>query len=296
MSLAQCLYYDLSLCTPEDGEGHFNTVFSGMQTDCPIPSYTPACGVFSTGGAAATITASPASPSSSSAAPSFQTTEPGPPLSTTVAAPSFSTITTSTPVSGSFAESHQTVPVAELDLTITDHHIAPTAPPQPPPGASPYFHLTINGSFTSFVSIDGSVTSDFLLAQIFYILNGQLFTIDGLLVQAPQGASPTEPYPYILFVGSEGTLPFSTTFSLVTAGIDPDTKKRQIVGQTTLHWTNAAFTAPGTMADFCISVESQVYAVLQSGGPGADIYAACVPVTLDAIYSKFHPRFLGKKG
>jgi len=103
-SLAQCLYFDLSLCTPEDGEGHYNTIFSGMQTDCPIPSYTPACGVYATSGSAtATTTAE------SSAAPSLQTTESGPPLSTTVAAPSLSTITTSTPVTGSFTHVHETI-------------------------------------------------------------------------------------------------------------------------------------------------------------------------------------------
>jgi hypothetical protein len=175
-------------------------------------------------------------------------------------------------------------------------YVAPTAPPsRPPPGASPYFYLTINGTFTEFVDVDGGVTLDSTLAQVFYILNGQLFTIDGLLVQADQGASPTEPYSYILFVGSEGTLAFTTTFSLVTAGIDPSTKKRQAVGLTTLYWTNAAFTAPGTTADFCI-FEYQVYTVLQAGGLSADIYANCVPVTLDAIYSKLAPRFVAKKG
>lgn len=313
MSLAQCLYFDLSLCTPEDGEGHFNTVFTGMQTDCPIPSYTPACGVYSTSSSALTTTASPASLSSSSsaaasssaapspaaassAAPSFQTTEPGSPLPTTVAAPSPSTITTSTPVTGSFASSHHTIPTAQNHETIADHHIVPTAPPsRPPPGASPYFYLTINGTFTLYVGVDGGVTLDSALAQVFYILAGQLFTINGLLIQADQGANPAEPYPYILFVGSEGTLPFTTTFSLVTAGTDPSTKKRQVVGQTTLYWINAVFTTPGTTADFCV-FEYQVYAVLQAGGLGADFYAACVPVTLDAIYSKLRPNLVDNEG
>jgi hypothetical protein len=322
-SLAQCLYFNLSLCTPEDGEGHFNTIFTGMQTDCPFPSYTPACGVYSTSGAAATTTAFPAFPSSSSAAPSFQstepgpplspaspyssstsaapsfqTTEPGPPLSTTVGAPSFSTITTSTPVTGSFARSHQTIPTAPKDIPLLTPFIAPTAPPShPPPGASPYFYLTINGTFTLFVGGDGGVIrlADSVLAQIFYIANGQLFTIDGLLVQADQGANPAEPVPHVLFAGSEGTLPFSTTFSLATAGIEPSTEKRQAVGETTLYWINAAFTAPGTMADFCI-FEGQVYAVLQSGGVGADFYAGCVSVTLDAIYSKLLPRCVDVEG
>jgi hypothetical protein len=174
-------------------------------------------------------------------------------------------------------------------------HVAPTAPPNPPAGASPYLHLIINGNFAEFVSIDGGVTADPLLAQIFYVLNGQLFTIDGLLVQADFGASAIEPEPYVLFVGSEGTLPFSATFSLVTAGIAPGTKKRQIVGQTTLYWINAAFRVPGTTADFCV-FEDQVYAVLLAGGIGANFYAGCVPVSLDAIYSKFPAKFVERKG
>jgi hypothetical protein len=173
-------------------------------------------------------------------------------------------------------------------------HIAPTAPPQQPPGASAYFYLTINGTFTEFVGVDGSITLDSALAQVFYILNGQLFTIAGLLVQVGQGVSPAEPFPYILFAGSEGTLPFSTTFSLVTAGINPLTRKRQVVGQTTLYWINAAFTAPGTTADFCI-FEDQVYAVLQAGGLGVDFYTGCVPVTLDTIYSELTPWVVDKK-
>jgi len=176
--------------------------------------------------------------------------------------------------------------------------IAPTAPPShPPPGASPYFYLTINGTFTLFVGGDGGVIrlADSFPAQVFYIVNGQLFTIDGLLVQAEQGANPTEPVPYVLFAGSVGILPFSTTFSLVTAGINPSTEKRQVAGQTTLYWINAAFTAPGTTADFCI-FEGQVYAVLQSGGIDADFYAGCVSVTLDAIYGKLHPRFVDVEG
>lgn len=173
-------------------------------------------------------------------------------------------------------------------------HIAPTAPPHPPPGASPYFYLTINGTFTEYVGVDGGVTLDSVLAQVFYILNGQLFTIDGLLIQADSGDTPTEPYPYILFVGSEGTLTFTATFSLVTAGINPLTKKRQVVGQTTLYWINPAFTAPGTTADFCV-FEYQIYAILQAGGLGADFYAGCVPVTLDAIYSKHPSRLWTRK-
>jgi len=114
-SLFQCLFYDLSLCTPEDGEGHFNAIFTGMQTDCPIPSYTPACGVYSTSSSAPTTTAPPF-PSSSSAAPSFQTTEPGLPSSlsssspssagpsfqTTEPGPPISTATTLTPITGLF--------------------------------------------------------------------------------------------------------------------------------------------------------------------------------------------------
>jgi hypothetical protein len=213
-----------------------------------------------------------------------------------MAASSLSTITTSTPVTGSFAPSHHTIPTAQNHETIADHYIEPTAPPfRPPPGASPYFYLTINGTFTLYVGVDGGVTLDSALAQVFYLLAGQLFTINGLLIQAAQGASPAEPYPYILFVGSEGMLPFTTNFSLVTAGIDPSTKKRQVVGQTTLYWINAAFTAPGTKADFCV-FEYQVYAVLQAGGLGADFYAGCVPVTLDAIYSKLHPNVVDNEG
>jgi hypothetical protein len=109
-------------------EGHFNAIYTGMQADCPFPSYTPACGVYSTSSAVVITTASPASPSLLGAAPSFQTTEPGlslswafpsslplpsttpssqivelsTPLLTTVVAPSFSTITISTTVTGPF--------------------------------------------------------------------------------------------------------------------------------------------------------------------------------------------------
>jgi hypothetical protein len=131
-----------------------------------------------------------------------------------------------------------------------------------------------------------------VLAQVFYILNGQLFTIEGLSIQVG-AASPDVPEPYIVFVGTNGTLPFTTNFSLITAGINPSTSpsKRQAVGLTTLYWTNPAFAAPGITADFCVS-SYEVYALFQAN---TDIYESCDRVTLDAIYSKLSPTFLGKK-
>jgi len=139
------------------------------------------------------------------------------------------------------------------------------------------------------------VTLDSVQAQVFYILNGQLFTIDGLRIQVGQGAFPDEPAPYITFVGTNGTLPFTTNFSLVTAGINPSSSpnKRQAVGLTTLYWTNLAFVAPGILANFCVYFY-EVYALFQEN---TDIYESCERVSLNAIYSKLSPpRIADKKG
>jgi hypothetical protein len=135
--------------------------------------------------------------------------------------------------------------------------------------------------------VDGGVTLDSVQAQVFYILNGQLFTIDGLRIQVGQGAIPDEPAPYITFVGTNSALPFTTNFSLVTAGINPSSSpnKRQAVGLTTLYWTNLAFAAPGILADFCVYFY-EVYALFQEN---ADIYESCERVSLNAIYSKLSP-------
>lgn len=162
--------------------------------------------------------------------------------------------------------------------------IEPTASPQPLPGASPYFRLTINGTFTKFVGVDGGVTLDSALAQVFYVLNDQLFTINGLRIQVNQGANPDSPAPYVALTGSNGTLPFATNFSLVTAGVNPSPSpnKRQAVGLTTLYWTNLAFAAPGTTADFCVYF-NEVYALFQQN---TDISQSCGRVTLNALYSK----------
>lgn len=150
----------------------------------------------------------------------------------------------------------------------------------------------MNGNFSQFLDPSGGITTDPSQAQTFFILGGELFTIDGLHVQANEVDSIIE--PYILFIGSDGNLTVTTTFCLTTLGIAPLQAKRQAVGLTVLYWVNASFQAPSTLADFCV-YNNQVYAVLQSRGVGADFYAVCTTITLSAFYCKPIPRFVHER-
>lgn len=159
------------------------------------------------------------------------------------------------------------------------------------PSALPYigrknFKLIVNGNFSIFVDHSGSITTDPALAQLFYIDQDELITQHGYRVGAASDGNSTK--ANVVLAAQFSALPYSTKFSLQSQGTNP-MDKRQAVGLTSLVWTNAAFAAPTTAARFCI-FNNQVYAILQSGGVGANFDAGCVTATISIYYSKYMSR------